>query len=80
MNSDLLIRFATFAIAEGGSIPDAMDLVRAVNASSPVAGRRVRLVLKNASGDFEFRVRDKMLAHGFTQEEVSQVFVEASLD
>lgn len=78
--SDLLIRFATFAIAEGGSIPDAMDLVRAVNSSSPGAGRRVRLVLKNAAGDFEFRVREKMVAYGFTQQEISQIFVEASLD
>lgn len=77
---DLLVRFARFALAEGGSIPDAMDLLKAVRAGSPVAAHRVRLVLANAGTDFEFNVRDKMLAAGFTAEEVSAVFVAASMD
>lgn len=80
MDRRLLLRFAKFAIAEGGSIVDAMYLSGTIRAHAAIEARLVRLVLQNAEGDFEYRVREKMLAHGFTQEEVSQVFVAASLD
>lgn len=82
MNSDLFFRFAIFALTEGGSIPDAINLLRSLKLgfSPSRAASWVRLILKHSEGDFEFRVREKMLAHGFTQEEVSQILAGASLD
>lgn len=77
---ELLTRFARFAMAEGGSIPDAIGLLRAVRADAPLAAHRVRLVLANGDPGFEFNVREKMLKAGFTQQEVSEIFIEASMD